>query len=188
MRHSSKWGIEKLVHFASVAALFSVCGAFSFVHLSADEPSESAAAAARLTADLTFLASDELAGRGVGTEGIAQAGDFIAQRFRELGFQTDAFDGSPFQPFGIPGPIGLGDPQRNKLEIQIQGQPLAGLAMGKDFNPLSLGSSGEFAGPVYFAGYGITAKELQYDDFAGFDAKGKVVIVLRKEPTTGQSQ
>ncbi len=54
--------------------------------------------------------------------------------------------------------------------------------MGKDFNPLSLGSSAEFTGQLAFAGYGITAKELQYDDFGAFDAKGKVVIVLRKEP------
>lgn len=146
----------------------------------AEEPS--ASSAMRLASDLTFLASDELAGRGVGTEGIAQAGEFIAKRFRELGFQTDAFDGTPFQPFGIPGPIGLGEPQRNNLDFQVKGQSLPNLALGTDFNPLSLGASGAFAGQVVFAGFGITAKDLQYDDFASIDPRGKIVIVLRKEP------
>src|SRR6185503_6453061 len=43
--------------------------------------------------------------------------------------------------------------------------------------------------PLVFAGYGITAKDLKrdnepfiYDDFAGIDVKGKVVILIRKEP------
>ena len=37
-------------------------------------------------------------------------------------------------------------------------------------------------GGVVFAGYGITAPEYNYDDYAGLDAKGKFVLVLRHEP------
>jgi len=49
---------------------------------------------------------------------------------------------------------------------------------------MSLGSSGRFAGSLVFVGYGITADEegLHYDDYAGMDVLGKVVIALRKEP------
>ncbi len=174
-------------HFALTAAiLVGTVIASSTVELRADEPLE--AAKQRLAGDLTFLASDELAGRGVGSEGIAQAGEYIAQRFRELGFQTDAFDGTPFQNFGIPGTVGLGDPQRNKLVLEVQGQAIEGLSIGKDFTPLSLGQSGEFSGQVVFAGYGITADDFKYDDFAGLDVQGKVVIVLRKEPQQDDPQ
>ena len=171
--------LTALVRIAAFLAVFLTSGQFSNGKLLADEPSE---AAARLTSDLTFLASDELAGRGVGSEGIAQAGDFIAKRFQELGFQTDAFEGTAFQPFGIPGPISLGDPQHNSLSVQTKAATDEALKLGSDFNPLTLGRNGEFSGQVVFAGYGITAKELGYDDYAAVDSKGKVVLVLRKEP------
>ena len=35
---------------------------------------------------------------------------------------------------------------------------------------------------MVFAGYGITAPEYHYDDYAGLDVKGKIVVVLRHEP------
>ncbi len=50
---------------------------------------------------------------------------------------------NPFQPFGIPGPLGMGDPERNSLSIEVKGQPVEGLTIGKNFNPLSLGSNGQ---------------------------------------------
>ncbi len=135
----------------------------------------------RLTADINYLASDELAGRDVGSPGIAAAGDFIAKRFDELGLQTNAFDGSPYQEFTIPGPATLGAVEHNQLQIQgVAG--LDWLTLRQDYTPVSLGSSGSFAGGVVFAGYGISAPDLQYDDYAQIDAVGKVVIILRKEP------
>ena len=182
MRKLSALLNQKLLRTPCAIALLAGLGLISAGQLRSEEPTGAAAAAARLTADLTFLASDELAGRGVGSEGIAQAGEYIAKRFKELGFQTDAFDGTPFQPFGIPGPVGMGDPAQNSFSVQIKGQSIEGLKVGTDFNPLALGSNGQFAGQVAFAGYGITAKEHLYDDFAALDLKGKVVIVLRKEP------
>ena len=38
------------------------------------------------------------------------------------------------------------------------------------------------SGPVVFAGYGISAPELGYDDYAGIDAKGKIVLIFNHEP------
>ena len=46
----------------------------------------------------------------------------------------------------------------------------------------SFSSSGAFAGDVVFAGYGIRAEELGYDDYADLDVTGKVVMVFRYEP------
>lgn len=141
-----------------------------------------AAAERRIADDLTYLASDELAGRGIGSEGITQAGEFIAKRFAELGFVTDTFNGEPFQRFSVPGTTTLGAAEDNRLAFTGAGLQLNDLKVSVDFNPLALGKSGEFSGPVAFAGYGITASEYGYDDYGSIDAKGKVVIVIRKEP------
>ena len=47
---------------------------------------------------------------------------------------------------------------------------------------MNLSSAGEASGNVVFAGFGITAPEYNYDDYAGLDVKGKIVILLRHEP------
>lgn len=136
---------------------------------------------ARMRSDLTFLASDELAGRDVGSEGIAKAGEFIAERFRELGFETNRFDGTPYQEFGIPGRIALGPAENNRLVFEGV-ESLSDLKLEENYCPLSLGANGEFSGEVVLVGFGITATDLDYDDYAGVDVAGKVVIALRKEP------
>lgn len=146
------------------------------------------ATAARLKSDLSFLASDELAGRDVGSPGITRAGDFVAERFASLGLQTDLFDGTPFQEFTIPGPAALGPGENNRLVFSSQdGESQITGELGQDFMSLSLGSNGTFSGEVAFVGYGISAPELDYDDYAGLDVQGKVVIALRKEPQQNQA-
>ena len=135
----------------------------------------------RMRSDLAYLASDELSGRDVGSEGIAKAGEFIAKRFSELGLETDKFDGGPFQEFAIPGPAALGESAKNVLAFTgAEGVPE--MKLTENYCPLSLGSSGKFDSEVVFVGFGITAPEYNYDDYAGLDVEGKVVIVLRREP------
>ena len=51
-----------------------------------------------------------------------------------------------------------------------------------DFVPFNFSQTGPLSGAVVFAGYGITAPEYHYDDYAGLDVKGKIVLVLRHEP------
>ncbi len=176
MQTFSLWlGILRLT--GGLAAIITSCLSINLV--TAQDVAENAIE--RLTTDITYLASDELAGRDVGSPGIAAAGAYIAQRFDELGLETNAFDGSPYQEFTIPGPATVGSVERNQL--RFLGVPgLDSLTLGRNYTPVSLGCSGSFAGSVVFAGYGITAPELQYDDYAQIDVKGKVVIVLRKEP------
>ena len=132
----------------------------------------------RLQEDLTYLSSDELEGRDSGSAGIKLASEFIVNRFNELGIQTDKFDGTPFQSFSLPGPATIGPAANNYLTFSNG----LSLKLEEQFNPLALGSNGDFEGEVVFAGYGITATDLDYDDYADVDVEGKVVIVLRKEP------
>ena len=63
--------------------------------LAAAEPS----AGSQVEPDVTFLADDSMQGRGVGTEGIERAAEYIAKRYADLGLKTDLVDGGPYQTF-----------------------------------------------------------------------------------------
>jgi hypothetical protein len=60
---------------------------------------DDAAIEARLKQTVGYLASDELQGRGPGTDGIDRAADYIANRMKKIGLKTDLFQGSPYQYF-----------------------------------------------------------------------------------------
>ena len=62
----------------------------------------------------------------------------------------------------------------------MNGKPLTSET---DFTPLGMSAEQSFSGPVAFVGYSIGNPEKNYDDFAGIDVKGKVVLALRFEPT-----
>ncbi len=138
-----------------------------------------AASIERMRADLMYLASDELEGRDSGSPGIRLAAEFIVARHNELGLDTQVFGESPFQEFTIAGTDEATDPA-NRLEFS--GEATFAGQLGKGFTAFSLGNNAAFEGPAVFAGYGITAPELDYDDYADIDVKDKVVIVLRREP------
>ena len=138
----------------------------------------------RLSSDVTYLAADEQEGRGIGTAGLDRAAQFIAEQFAAAGLETKLYDGAPFQRFSMRVGARLGE--GNKLAFSHPGADGADRetidVAANAFTPLALGGSGDFDLPVVFAGYGITAKDLNYDDYAGIDATGKAVIVLRHEP------
>ena len=172
--------------------LFLLCSA-SLTTASAVETAE--AAEARLQSFAGHLASDSLEGRGVGTKGLDLAADYLAAEFARLGLKTDLYDGTPFQKFKVTTNVELGDAAKNKLVLigpEKEGQPQRiELALGKTFNPLAAGGSGKAAAPLVFVGYGITAKDLKdgatYDDYEGLDVKGKIVVMIRKEPQQQQA-
>ena len=62
-------------------------------------------ATARIAADIEQLASDAMQGRGIGTEGLDRAADFLAERFAKLGLRTDLAGGGPFQVFMSSAPV-----------------------------------------------------------------------------------
>ena len=126
---------------------------------------------------LTYLASDELEGRGVGTAGLNKAADRIADDFAGLGLKTLPGLEGYFQPF--------------TMTTAVVPDPRTALADGKsrytldeDFVPLSFSAEKAFEGSAVFVGYGVSSTEFGYDDYAGLDVKGKVVIAMRYEPHT----
>ena len=136
----------------------------------------------RLAASVQYLADDEREGRGVGTKGLDMAADYIAKEFSRLGLKTDLYAGKPFQEFSLVIKSEMGPAKENQLKLTHKGSEPTTLSLAKHFTPLAIGGSGQISAPVVFVGYGITAPKLKYDDYAGLDVKGKVVIILRKEP------
>ena len=169
-----------------VVVAFALSGALFLSLVDADAKSRKrdkpSASKERLQATVKYLSSDELEGRGVGTEGLDKAAQYIAQKFTEYGLRTDAVNGKPFQPFTLAAETKLGSDENNNLTLYNDGDEGSELALDLQFRPVRLSSSGTFDAPLVFAGYGITAPDHQYDDYADVDVKGKVVIIIRREP------
>lgn len=132
---------------------------------------------ARMKKDIFFLAGEECNGRGVGTPGIDKAADYVAARFKEAGLRPGGRDGGFFQPFGVGAPK-LGTPTR----LRLSGPEAQAIEarFGTEFLPTGLSAEGTVTADLVFAGYGISTPA--YDDYAGLDVRGKVVVVLRRTP------
>jgi Zn-dependent M28 family amino/carboxypeptidase len=128
--------------------------------------------------EIKFLASPELRGRATGSPELEKAAAFIVGKFREFGLKPA--DGKDYyQAFQVttsakPGP-------GNRLTIKEPGGSDT-LQFEKDFTAFNFSHAGHLAGAIVFAGYGITAPEYHYDDYANIDVKGKIVLILRHEP------
>ena len=144
----------------------------------------------RYLAHVKFLSSDELEGRGNGTAGLERAADYIASEFGKAGLEPGGDAGSYFQTFAI-GPRLEPDPQ-TALALTTRSGTTA-FKLGAQFHPLSVVADGEpdlsgqrmrsAAGvAMAFAGYGISAPGLGYDDYQGLDVSGKAVVVFTHEP------
>jgi hypothetical protein len=131
----------------------------------------------RYLAHIKVLASPDMKGRGSGSPELNKAAEYIARQFKAAGLKP--IDGKSYlQTFNVTSSAHLG--KHNSLSY-VAGDKKT-VAKTAQFSPLNFSSSGEFTGKVVFAGFGITAKEYGYDDYAGIDAKDKFVIVLRHEP------
>jgi hypothetical protein len=132
---------------------------------------------ARLKADLTFLSSDALEGRLSLQRGDEVAVQWIASEFAKAGLKPLVGD-SYLQP--VPLIEYQVDRQKTQLTVTARGANIHSY-----FAPdvtCNFPHEGPFDGPVVFAGYGISAPELGYDDYAGLEVSGKVVLIFNHEP------
>ena len=134
-----------------------------------------------LRAHVEFLSSDALGGRGVGTAGDVLARNYIASQLRAVGCQPGAADGGWLQPVPILGitsnvtkPLAArGSKGTSTFEAPIDYTAVAG----------SPDATAEWHdAEVVFVGYGIDAPEQKWDDFQGFDVRGKVLMVMNNDP------
>lgn len=127
---------------------------------------------------ISYLASDDLEGRFTGTEACSTAAVYLKEHFESYGIKP-LFNGSYFQEFPFISGIAAGE--MNSL-VFITNENENNLDLDENF--ISAHFSGIVNGQseLVFAGYGISAPKLNYDDYDGLDIKGKVVLVLRYSP------
>ena len=130
----------------------------------------------RLRADLTFLTSAPLNGRLSLERGSDVAIQWIASEFAKAGLKAPV-EGGYLQP--VPLVEYRADREKSWVIIRVNGQEKKYQA------PLALASfpvSKTIVGDIVFAGFGISAPELGYDDYAGIDVRGRIVLIFDHEP------
>ncbi|MEO6223046.1 MAG: hypothetical protein ABIP90_07330, partial [Vicinamibacterales bacterium] len=125
-----------------------------------------------LKADLFFLASDAMKGRLTSTAENLIASEWIKSRFERIGL-APAIPGY-FQNYNLM-TVTLGP--TNVLEVN--GTPVA---HGNDYYTQRFSGTGDARGNVVFAGFGIAANDMGYDDYASDIVKGSIVLVVDHEP------
>lgn len=173
------------VALATLIAIASLCPATPVAAQTATPPVETddASLTESLRRDVQFLASEELRGRSVTDETINTARDYVRDRMQTIGLELDSVDGAPFQTVKIPVGSEVRSEQGNHCRFDLDGKSLIEAGIGEGFGPLAIGSDqASTSGRVVFAGYGITSETHSYDDYESIDAKGAIVILIRKEP------
>ncbi len=134
--------------------------------------------AAGIKADIAYLADDKLKGRKPGTPGFQMAVDYVVEQLKLQGVKPAGEKGTWLQTVRFRKAF-VKDP---KLTLTQNGTstPLAASDFTLNSNPvfpqLSVNAG------VVFAGYGVSEPELGYDDYAGIDVKGKIVLIVRGVP------
>jgi hypothetical protein len=131
------------------------------------------------------LCSPEFNGRLTGTPEFIASARWVADRLKEWGIKPGGDKGDYFQWFDLPYTV-VNDIGNLSLNIlQTDGSVIIkNYNYPDDYYPGMNSGNGEITAKVVFVGYGVTAPELNYDDYAGIDVKGKIVLMNRDVPYT----
>jgi Zn-dependent M28 family amino/carboxypeptidase len=146
--------------------------------------------AAKLQQHVSYLASDALDGRRTGTAGANDAARYIAGEFARLGLKTATTKANSsrklsaamaryLQTFPYVGRVELG---RNNV-LSVRSGEILTLRVGEDWMPLGFSANQtlDLTG-VVFAGYGITANDLNHNDYKGTYSKNQVAVIQKGTP------
>jgi Zn-dependent M28 family amino/carboxypeptidase len=159
----------------------------------------------RLRAHVEYLASDKLDGRRTGTPGATEAAEYVAREFARYGLRGGVAatpagakerTNSYMQKFPYVAGVELG--KANTMTFTPRANEDAGrahaagaasppaaldLRVGEDWMPLAWSANARVeSAPVTYVGYGITAADLQHDDYAGVDVRGRVALAFAGTP------
>ena len=143
-------------------------------------------AAATISADylrdiIVEISDDSYEGRGPGSPGDAKARTWLAQQLEAIGLEPGGLDGSWQQPFDL---VGVHATQPDAWTFEGNGKSLT-LKQWDQFI-VSSGVQADRAeienAELVFVGYGIQAPEYGWDDYAGADVTGKVVVIMNNDP------
>ena len=144
----------------------------------------------KIRAHVRFLADDLLEGRGPGTRGGELAAQYIATQFALYGLKPGGDNGTYLQQVNFVGTKTIGDKTHFSL---VPKKPETGISIdlysydlkyGDDYtvSNRTLTPSVDIDAPIVFVGYGVTAPEFNWDDYAGVDVKGKVILCIVGDP------
>jgi hypothetical protein len=129
--------------------------------------------------------NEKYQGRLTGTEEYQKCAEWVADEFSKWGIKPAGDNGSWFQWYSNPYTLVLPD---CGLSLQIPLKKGATILKQyryvKEYMPGSTSGNGEVTAEVIYAGYGITAPELKYDDYTGIDARGKIIMIEREAPVS----
>ena len=135
----------------------------------------------RIAAHTRFLADDLLEGRGPGTRGGQLAAKYMATQFALLGLMPAGDAGTFFQRVPM---VNITARPESTFALSTGGT-VTTLTGGTDYTATNQTADPTVdlaAAPIVFVGYGIHAPELGWDDYAGVDVKGKVVVMFVNQP------
>ncbi len=135
----------------------------------------------RIRAQVKFLSSDGLEGRGTGQRGGDIAAQYIATQFALEGLKPAGDNGTYLQ--GVP-MVGIATEPSSKVTfVPANGKPVD-LRLGDDIVAMdeTQNAASEVEADLVYVGYGIHAPEYNWDDYKGLDVKGKVLLMLVNEP------
>ncbi|WP_407353450.1 M28 family metallopeptidase [Luteimonas sp. R10] len=144
-------------------------------------PQSSDPAAQRIEVDLRRLADDAMEGRETGTRGYDLAAGYVAARFADAGLQPAGEDGGYFQRV----PLLKATVQQDGARLAVErGGRTIELRFGEQFLPWANfdAPSHTVEAPAVFVGHAIHAPDLEHDDFAGLDLRGRIAVLLPGAP------
>lgn len=136
----------------------------------------------RIRAHVRFLADDLLEGRGPGQRGGDLAAKYIATQFATYGLKPGGDGGTYLQQVSL---VGMKvTPERTSFSFLPEKGDSVRLQYGEDYtvSNQTLTEKAAIDAPIVFVGYGVTAPEFGWDDYAGVDVKGKVVLCIVGDP------
>ncbi len=136
----------------------------------------------RIRAHVRFLADDLLEGRGPGLRGAEIAAKYMATQFALDGLKPGGDNGTYLQQVKFVGMKVM--PEKTSYALEPKGGSASSLTYGDDYtvSDQALGVVADFDAPIVFVGYGVKAPEFGWDDYAGVDVKGKVVLCIVGDP------
>jgi hypothetical protein len=132
---------------------------------------------------MRFLSDDLLEGRGTGTRGYQIAAKYVASEMEAMGLQPAGVNGAWFQPVKFRGSTLVSD--QSSL-VLVRDDKEQALKEGDDYETSGAISYTDVSvdAPVVFVGYGVSAPERHYDDYAGVDTHGKIVVAIYGAPAS----
>jgi Zn-dependent M28 family amino/carboxypeptidase len=136
--------------------------------------------AERIRADVKYLSSDALEGRGTGARGGELAAEYIAKQFKDAGVEPAGDNGTYFQRVPM---VGITTLPATTFEVTTPLRTM-NLKLLDDVMVFNLDHRevADVNADVLFVGYGITAPEFDWNDYAGVDVRGKVLLMLVNQP------